>query len=227
VIRLAVWDARDQSFVTATNVSELLPAHGGSDPGEFNIPFDRGLLAVDALDRVLVAFEAGADPLQQVAARVLAFSPSTKKFSYLTHSFFPFVNFGPIAPDSFRTFRPSVAMTTRQICVAAKGSINSQNKPELGPDTLLQTTFYTVISHPAPADDPTTPVGGQVQPRLSVTSVSGGNVTISWVGGTAPFTVQKKVNLSDATWQDVTTTGNNSYTVGATGSTGFFRVLGQ
>ena len=227
VIRLAVWDARDQSFVTTTNVSELLPAHGGSDPGEFNIRFDRGILTVDALDRVVVAFEAGPSGQEQIAIRILALNSTTKKFSYLTHSFFPFVNYGPFVTENFiRTFRPSVAMTTRQICVAAKGSINTQNQPELGPDSLPQTTFYAVITHPAPADDPTPPIGGQ-PPRLSVVSIAGGNVTVSWVGGTAPYTLQRKTTLADAQWQDVITIGGNTHTLSASGSAGFFRVVSQ
>lgn len=228
VIRIAVWDARDQSFVTTTNVSELLPAHGGSDRGEFNLRFDRGILTSDALNRVVVAFEAGPSGQEQVAIRILGFDSSKKKFSYLTGSFFPFVNYGPFVTEGFiRTFRPSVAMTTKQICVAAKGSINDQNKPELGPNTLAQTTFYTVISHPAPADDPTTPVSGVPSaPRLSAAYKSG-NVTLTWTGGTAPFTIQKKANVNDATWQDVTTTSDRTYTTTATGSSGFFRVMSK
>jgi len=228
VIRIAVWDARDQTFVATTNVSELLPSHGGSDPGEFNLRFDRGILTSDALNRVVVAFEAGPSGQEQVAIRVLGFDPGTRKFSHLTGSFFPFVNYGPYVTENFiRTFRPSVAMTTRQICVAAKGTINSQNRPDLGPNTLPQTTFYTVISHPAPADDPTPPIGPLPQVRLSISAVSGGNVTLTWTGGTPPFTVQKKVNLTDAAWQDQTTTSERSYTVGASGSSGYFRVVGQ
>lgn len=228
VIRLAVWDATDQSFVTATNVSELLPAHGGSDPGEFNLRFDRGILTVDALNRVVVAFEAGPSGQEQIAIRILAFHSNTKQFSYLTSSFFPFVNYGPFVTENFiRTFRPSVAMTTRQICVAAKGSINLQNKPELGPDSLPQTTFYAVISHPAPADDPTPPVGGGTQPVLGIIHASGNNVTISWTSGTAPFTVQKKSSLADAAWQDVATTSDSTYTISASDGSGFFRVVGQ
>lgn len=227
VIRIAVWDARDQSFVTTTNVSELLPSHGGSDPGEFNLRFDRGILTVDALNRVVVAFEAGPSGQEQVAIRVLEYDPAAKKFFYLTGSFFPFVNYGPFVTENFiRTFRPSVAMTTRQICVAAKGSINMQNRPELGPDSQAQTTFYTVISHPAPVDDPTPGIGG-IQPRLSVSSSSGGNLVITWAGGTPPFTVQKKTNLSDAAWQDVTTTSERTHTVATPGTGGFFRVMGR
>ena len=229
VIRIAVWDARDQSFVTTTNVSELLPAHGGSDTGEFNLRFDRGILTVDALNRVVVAFEAGPSNQEQVAIRVLGFDPAAKKFAYLTGSFFPFVNYGPYVSENFiRTFRPSVAMTTRQICVAAKGSINNQNKPELGPNTLPQTTFYTVLTHPAPADDPTLPIGGVAQASLKASlSGAGGNVVVTWAGGLPPFTVQKKVNLTDAAWQDVTTTSERSYTVPATGASAFFRVVGK
>lgn len=227
VIRLAVWDSRDQSFVTTTNVSELLPAHGGSDKGEFNLRFDRGIVTVDALNRVVVAFEAGPSGQEQVAIRVLGFDGDKKQFSYLTGSFFPFVNYGPYVSENFiRTFRPSVAMTTRQICVAAKGSINKQNKPEQGPNSLAQTTFYAVLTHPAPADDPTPPVGGGSQATVSA-KLSGSDVILTWTGGTAPFTVQKKSALSDATWQDVGTTSERTYTVPASGTTGYFRVGGK
>jgi hypothetical protein len=51
-------------------------------------------------------------------------------------------------------------MTTRNICVAAKGEINSTNDPTLGTDTPTEVNFFTVFGHPDPQDDPSTPVTG-------------------------------------------------------------------
>jgi hypothetical protein len=55
-------------------------------------------------------------------------------------------------------------------------------------------------------------------------SASGGNITITWTGGTGPFTVQKKTTLTDAQWSTAGTTPNRTITLPASGNTGFFRV---
>jgi len=55
-------------------------------------------------------------------------------------------------------------------------------------------------------------------------SRSGGNVTLSWTGGTGPFLVQRKGDLSDATWMNVATTASTSLTIPATDRAAFFRI---
>ena len=100
-------------------------------------------------------------------------------------------------------------MTTREICIAAKGEINSTNSLTAGVNTLRQTTFYTVISHPAPKEDPTTAVGGQPPAAgLTINSItpSVNALTLNWTGGTAPYLVQMKTSLSDSNWFNVLTT---------------------
>jgi hypothetical protein len=160
--RVAVWDARNQSFVGSVNVNELSAANGGTDPADFQPAFDRSNLAVDALNRVLVTYEATPDGFMaaQVAARVLAFDGTTGKFSYLTQSFFPFINHDTadsgISPP-IKSYRPSASMTTKELLIAAKGLPNTLNMPGLGSDVPGETNFYTVISHPDPQDDPTPP----------------------------------------------------------------------
>jgi hypothetical protein len=161
-VRVAVWDARDQSFKGSVNVNELSEANGGTDPADFRPLFDRVNLAVDALNRAVVTYEVQPQGYiaQQVAARVLAFDEATGKFSYLTKSFFPFINhaqelsFGlPI-----KSYRPSASMTTKEILIAANGQPNTMNTPDQGADVPGDTNFYTVISHPDPKDDPTEPI---------------------------------------------------------------------
>src|SRR5262245_3838508 len=219
--RIAVFDSRARAFVAATNVSEI---------GLTNVAFDRVNIAADALDRVTVAYELAlrfGDPptpgQQQVVARVLAFNGNTKTFSYLTPSFYPFVNFDTAETALIRSQRPSVSMTTRQICIAAKGEINSTNNPAAGPDTLRQTTFYTVINHPDPQADPTPGIGGG---GLVITNISvvGQAATLAWTGGTAPYLVQKKSSLTNTSWFNVLTTSNQNATVALQGDAGFFRV---
>ena len=59
-------------------------------------------------------------------------------------------------------------------------------------------------------------------------TISGSNATITWEGGTGPFTVQRKDALTDANWTTVgSPTSTRSATVPVTGSTGFFRIVGQ
>lgn len=70
--------------------------------------------------------------------------------------------------------------------------------------------------------------GGIPQPQaavqLAVASRSGNQLTLSWSGGTGPFTVQRKAALTDAAWTTVATTTESTATVTMEGQTGFFRV---
>ena len=163
--------------------------------------FDRANLAVDALNRVVVGWVSQPDGYekQQVAARVLALDEIAKTITPLTGSFLPFIN--AAQSGGIGTVQMSIAMTTRQICVAAKGEINLQNKPEQGafinPNTgepLKEINFYTVFTHPNPQADPTPPVGG-VTPTLGVSLGSNGNVTISWSAG-----VLESSTSANGTW---------------------------
>jgi len=164
-VRIAAWDSRDFTYVAQANVNELTLANGGVDTADFRPALDRASLAVDALSRVVVTYEVtpAGYSAPQTAARVLAFSEDDLSFSYLTPSFFPFENFTDGSPGPggvIRTLRPSPAMTTREICIAAKGEINSGNDPSQGADTPKEVNFYTVFAHPDPQDDPTPPVVG-------------------------------------------------------------------
>ncbi|HXJ57472.1 MAG TPA: hypothetical protein VNU68_12505 [Verrucomicrobiae bacterium] len=226
-VRVAVWDSRNRALVAATNVSELTAAEGGGDNASFHPTWDRVGAAADALNRVAVAYEfKNGDILNnQVAVRVLAFDGAG--FRYLTPSFFAFVNYGTStsgAGQSIRTTRPAVAMTTREICIAAKGEINSTNNVSEGPDTLAQTTFYTVFSHPAPQNDPTS--AGAPPIRITSITPDGGSATLRWSGGTPPFAVQRKTQWTDA-WGDLSTTSSRTISVPITGASGFFRIKGQ
>ncbi len=181
MIKVAAFDTRDRSFVASAEVSE--PAFAGN--------FDRANVAVDALNRITVAWVSQPEGYekQQVAARVLALDESTKTISPLTRSFLPFIN--AAQSGGIGSVGMSIAMTTRQICVAAKGEINLQNKPEQGaqinPNTgepLKEINFYTVFTHPNPQPDPTTPVGGGDAPRFtSIKRNADGTVTVEWTGG--------------------------------------------
>lgn len=133
--------------------------------GGFRADADRANIDVDGLGRFTVAWVSKPDGYeqQQVAARVFATDTTAKTITPLTASFLPFLNAAP--QGGIRSVGMSVAMTTKQILIAAKGEINLQNKPELGVNSVKELNFYTVISHPSPKEDPTTPVGGGVQPQ--------------------------------------------------------------
>ena len=98
-VQLAVWDSRDQSFVTSIPVSEA----------DYKASFERVNLASDALNRVVVAYESkptaeGKEYEQhQVTVRVMAFDAANGTFSYLTPSFFAFTN---QAASGIQTVRP-------------------------------------------------------------------------------------------------------------------------
>jgi hypothetical protein len=210
IIKLAVFDSRTQAFVAVTDVNE----------GSFTGGFDRAFGASDALDRVTVSWVSQPTGYanQQVAARVLAFDATGKTFKPLTPSFFPFVN---NATNSIRTLQMSVAMTTKQILVAAKGEISYENTPDAGPDSPKEVNFYTVLSHPVPADDPTTPVS-TAAPAITITR-SGSNLTLSWPSSATGYTLQSKNALTDASWTTVGTS-NPTTISGGTGAK-FYRLL--
>jgi hypothetical protein len=164
---VAVWDTRTFNCVATARVSELDPSYAFTD---------RTTIAVDALDRFTVAYRlspTASFPGDQIAGRVGKFDGTN--ITWLTPSFYPFVNhdaYGGTTDPAYKTEQPSVAMTTRQICFSAKGTINSTNNPAATPDTQPETAVYVVIAHPAPV---------AVAPRPSLTAtLSGSNVIISW-----------------------------------------------
>jgi hypothetical protein len=190
IVKVAAFDSRNQQFVAIVDASE----------GAFTGNFDRAIGAVDALNRLTVSWVAQPTGYanQQVAARVFSFNGTN--FTALTSSFFAFVNY---ATNDIRSVSMNVAMTTKQICIAAKGEINLQNKPELGKDSPKEVNFYTVFTHPSAKDDPTTPAGGVVNaPTLKIERV-GSNVTLSWDAAFTGFTLESKAALADATWTTV------------------------
>lgn len=215
IVRVAAWDARTRAFVAVADVSE----------GGFRGDFDRAVVTADALGRVVVAWVSRPDgyEAQQVAARVLALDETAKTITPLTASFLPFINAAPTG--GIRSFQMSVAMTTKQILVAAKGEINLENQPDQGANSPSLINFYTVFTHPDPQDDPTPPVSGD---GITVTATaSGDNLVVTWTGGTGPFTVRQRASLNSGNWTDVTTTSERTANVPLTGNTGFVQVVGQ
>lgn len=164
-VRVAIWDARTRTLAALADVSE----------GGFRADADRAVVAADGLGRFTVAWVSKPDgyEAQQVAARVFEMDEATKTVKPLTPSFLPFINAAPVG--GIRSVGMSVAMTTKEVLVAAKGEINLQNKPEQGADSTKEINFYTVISHPVPKDDPTPAAGGSTTtaPRISVALVNG------------------------------------------------------
>ncbi len=186
---LAVFDANTRTFVTKALVSD-------TDPARQNV--DRVNVACDALNRVCVTFRLKPDTTaflnSQVAARVLSFDGAN--LSYLTHSFFPFINHDSV-PDvnNFVTQESSVAMTTRQIFIYAEGTVNGANDPNQPANTAAQTHLYTVLSHPAPVAAP--------RPVLNMTT-AGSNLNLSWNPDDGLFTVQTRSSLTSGDWANAT-----------------------
>jgi hypothetical protein len=211
LIELAAFDSRDQSFAGKTVVSE--PAFAGG--------FDRANLAVDALNRITVGWTSQPTgyELQQVAVRVFSFDATTKTFTPLTASFLPFINAAPTG--GIHSFQMNLAMTTKQILVAAKGEINLENKPDQGANSPKEINFYTVFSSPDPKDDPTAPADGSTGgDGVMTVARAGANISITWTG--SGFTLQSSSAIG-GTWTPVTTTGN-SYSAAIAGQNMFFRL---
>jgi hypothetical protein len=59
--------------------------------------------------------------------------------------------------------------------------------------------------------------------QLSITKTVTG-IRLAWTGGTGPFTVRKKTNLTDPQWTTVTTTAERFYDAATDGAQGFFTI---
>lgn len=195
IVKVMAFDSRTQKFVALADVSE----------GAFTGDFDRANGASDALNRITVSWvvKPAGYLNQQVAARVLSFNGTN--FTAVTPSFFPFLNVNPT--NGIRSLQMSVAMTTKQICIAAKGEINLENKPELGPAMnpatgapLKELNFYTVFSHPAPAPDPTAPIAGPKFTKVQIIPGNPAKLHLEWTGGGG---LQARDALGSGAWQDV------------------------
>ncbi len=142
-VSLAIFDARTGQCVATNTVSDTDPTVAA---------IDRVNVAVNALDQFCVVYDLIADPsvwtFDQIAARTGQFDGSNITFS--TPSFYPFISSELDATNvlGYETENPSVVMTTKCICIAGKGTVNSTNNPSGGPDTAPQTTLYTVINIP-------------------------------------------------------------------------------
>lgn len=209
IIKVAAFDSRTASFVAIGDVNE----------GAFTGDFDRAFGAVDALNRLTIGWvsQPAGYANQQVAARVFAFDGTKKSFKALTPSFFPFVN---TATNGIRTLQMSLATTTKQILVAAKGEINYENNPQAGVNSPKEVNFYTIISHPVPAEDPTTPVATS-SPTLRVVQ-AGGDIVISWDASAVGYVLESKAHLSDTVWTTVGTA--NPTTQPLNSSSKFYRL---
>jgi|GEM_PF-656954 len=63
-------------------------------------------------------------------------------------------------------------------------------------------------------------------PYITSTVYGGNSLTINWINGIAPFSVQKNTSLGNANWSTVTTTTNTTATIPVSGAAGYLRVLG-
>jgi hypothetical protein len=58
-------------------------------------------------------------------------------------------------------------------------------------------------------------------------TLTGTNATLSWTGGSAPYTVQRSDTFPASSWQDILTTNTTTATVPLSATNTFFRVLGH
>ena len=225
-VQIAVFDAETQSFLSHRSVSEVSSEGDGPDDTDLIGSFGRANLAVDALGRVAVAFELDLPDADnpQTFVRVLSFDKESEEWTSLTPSFFAFQNQSDF---EIRTFRPSVAMTTKEILVAAKGEINRSNDPESGVDSVALSTFYTVFSHPDPQEDPTPGIAPVAADPIEISAVNfnEGVVTLSWTGGNGPFQVQRKTRLNELVWGGITAVAERTASIAASSPMGFYRVV--
>jgi len=193
---LTVWNGTNGAYLAKYHVIDDL------DP---TATVDRSDVACDSAGNVCVAWNGrpttaiglGTNTDQsftqdQILCRVLHFD-GVSTVTAVTHTFFPFVNSDTDTNNivGFKTTNPNLDMTTRFICIAAKGLINSTNNVAGGPDSQPQTTVYTVISNP-----------GYVPAKLKAT-LSGSNLIISWAASAGDGTLQSSPTVQPTAWSNV------------------------
>ena len=210
IVKVAAFDSRDQTFVAIADVSE----------GGFTGNFDRANGAVDALNRLTVSWvvQPAGYAQQQVAARVLAFDGIAKKFTPLTASFFPFIN---SATNEIRSIGMSVAMTTRQICIAAKGEINYANAAGAGAGFTQGGQLLHCVQSSWSGAGSNSRGAGRAVPTLSITR-DGGNVSISWAPAIPGFALESSPGLKVDQWVPAGTANPTTVPIGASDT--FFRL---
>jgi len=198
---LTVWNGTNGAFITSYKVNDDLDASS---------TVDRTDVACDSLGNVCVAWNGKPVPAatavgtnldqsfvnDQVMARVLKFNGTT--VTPLTHTFFPFINSDTAAHTNlmqgFKTTNPNLDMTTKYICIAGKGQINSTNNAEAAWDSQAQTTVYTVINNPGYVP---------VAPQMTAAR-SGNNIIISWDASVGDCTLQSTPTVKPTAWANVT-----------------------
>lgn len=192
---LTVWNGTNGAYVTNYQVIDDLDVSASVDVSD---------VACDSLGNICVVYDGKPTSatdlgtngtglfLNQVMARVLHFDG--KAVTPLTHTFFAFINHdsNTNALQGYTMSNPNVDMTTKYICVAAKGSINSTNNPTAPPDSALLTTVYTIINNP-----------GWVAPTITAT-YSDGTLLISWPASAGDATLQSTSTLKPTAWGNVT-----------------------
>jgi hypothetical protein len=138
---------------------------------------------------------------------------------------------GQLVVNSPMTFGGSVDVATNSINIGQDGTGKYTDGGSAHIDGLIDevTLWNRVIT---PQEVSSLYIAGAAgdstlkTPRIGSVTYNGSTVTLNWVNGIAPFTVQRSTSLSPASWSNVGTTTNQSLTVPAPGNTGFFRVSG-
>src|SRR5690606_11872489 len=110
----------------------------------------------------------------------------------------------PPVETTLEARRPRVAMRGG-VAAIVRESLNAGSEQRTGALRLFSTTT----------------VGSDLERSVAR---NGNGLRLSWTGGNAPFTVQKKTALTDADWNTVTTTNERTADVTIEGAHGFFRV---
>jgi hypothetical protein len=63
--------------------------------------------------------------------------------------------------------------------------------------------------------------------RISGATFEAQSISLTWIGGHAPYVIQIRTTLSNTNWADLLTTTNLSATVPLGGTSGFFRIVGH
>src|SRR5262249_30794554 len=158
-----------------------------------------------------------------IMARVLKFNGASA--TPVTPTFFPFLssdttnNVSTNGVRGFTTQLPAVGMTTKAICVAAKGTLNSTNDAASYPDTKVETTAYTVCTAPVlPSPPPLTVKRQDTNVLLSWTWT----YPAGWLG------LQTSPTLHPTSWSylsNIVQVGNTYYSTNVIGpSNAFYRL---
>ena len=135
----------------------------------------------------------------------------------------------PLVLQGFVTTSTNLAVTNTWTLYSGPGSVSFGNTNQTNTTATFNATGAYILM--LSADDGLHAIARQAVlvtvsavPIVVSVTWSGTNVLISWTGGSAPFVLERRTNLSQTNWTSIVTNNAPPVTIPLTGASSFFRI---